>query len=88
MQTFGGWLVQTVSLTNAIIMVQLHYSHFLVSLLASNWRQEKSIRKWTLRRPCDHFRRAYDRVQAMIARIGCMDELISGIVMHLCRTNP
>ena len=57
-----------------------------MSLLASNWCQDKSIRKWSLCRPCEHFRQNYDRVQAMIARIGCMDELISG-TMHVCSSS-
>ena len=29
-------------------------------------------------RPGSHFQHKYDKIQAMIARIGCMDELLSG----------
>ena len=53
------------------------------------WVPDKSVGKWKLpRRPvsgnevqemaCGHFQQKYDRVQGMIMKIGCMDELLSG----------
>ena len=55
---------------------------------------DKRIRKWILPRrsidgdsdegvqvmACGHFQKKYDRVQGMIQQIGCMDELLSGML--------
>ena len=54
--------------------------------LVSRQMKPKVVIVSSLCHPCEHFRQNYDRVQAMIARIGCMDELISG-TMHVCSSS-
>ena len=39
-------------------------------------------------RPDSHFQRKYDKVQAMIGQIGCMDELLSGYYGNCSLTIP
>lgn len=65
----------------------------IASLMSEIWRPDKSVRKWVLpRRPvgtmgtndvqemmCGHFQHKYDAIQDMIMKIGCMDELLSGL---------
>lgn len=43
--------------------------------LVSRQMKPKVVIVSSLCHPCEHFRQNYDRVQAMIARIGCMDEV-------------
>ena len=58
------------------------------------WINEKTVRQWVLpRRPvggsdvqemaCGHFQQKYDQVQTMIRKIGCMDELLSGMYVYI-----
>ena len=63
----------------------------VAGLMSDLWVPNSSVRRWVLpRRPaggasevqelvCGHFQKKYDRVQGMIAQIGCMDELLSGM---------
>ena len=65
-----------------------------VGLMSDMWIGEKTVRHWRLpRRPvgasevqemaCGHFQQKYDKVQAMIKTIGCMDELLSGALFNI-----
>ena len=58
-------------------------------LMSDLWIPDKIVKRWVLpRRPmeesevqrmvCGHFQMKYDKVQAMIRQVGCMDELLSG----------
>ena len=65
-----------------------------VGLMSDMWIGEKTVRYWRLpRRPvgasevqemaCGHFQQKYDKVQAMIKTIGCMDKLLSGVLFNI-----
>ena len=49
-----------------------------VGLMTALWRNDKSVRKWHLPRPCATFRDKYNRIQDQLKSLSCMDELLSG----------
>ena len=51
---------------------------YTVGLMASLWRNDKSVKQWHLTRPCTTFRDKYDRIQDQLKALSCMDELLSG----------
>ena len=42
------------------------------------WKCNDGVRKWKLCRPCDRFRDKYDEVEKLKAKVGCMDDLLTG----------
>ena len=46
------------------------------------WKSNTSVRKWKLCRPCVLFRDKYDEVEQLKARVGCMDDLLTGIYFY------
>lgn len=66
-----GWLVSL--MINALILYI-----FIVGLMSSLWRDNKSVRTWKITRPCSVFRQKYDHIQDHLQWISCMDDLLSG----------
>ena len=50
----------------------------IVGLMAALWRNDKSVRKWHLPRPCATFRDKHNKIQDQLKALSCMDELLSG----------
>ena len=50
--------------------------------MSSLWTSDTKIRKWILSRPCEIFREKYDTVAEQVMKIGCMDDLLSGIIAY------
>lgn len=49
-----------------------------VGLMSALWQNDKSVKVWTLPRPCAVFRSKYDDIQEQLQTISYMDELLSG----------
>ena len=75
--------------TNSVCIVES-----TAGLMRDLWVNDKRVRKWVLPRKsvdgdndsvqlmgCGHFQKKYDKVQILIQQIGCMDELLSDIIM-------
>ena len=50
-----------------------------VTLMSTMWQSNQSVRKWILQRPSVAFEAKYDEIEKKAAKIGCMDDLITGL---------
>lgn len=59
------------------------YTCISVSLLSTLWVSNKTVRRWTLPRPCDVFQRKHDEIVLQLKPISCMDDFLSGVFFSL-----
>lgn len=54
------------------------FSTQTVGLMSSQWRSNKSVRVWMIRKSCEVFSEKFDKIQKQLQSISCMDKLLSG----------
>ena len=47
--------------------------------MSTLWKNDSSIRKWVLPRPCEYFQKKYNAINKQIRALSCADDLLSGI---------
>ena len=50
-----------------------------VTLMSTMWRSNQSVKKWILQRSSEAFEAKYDEIEKKKAKVGCTDDLITGL---------